>query len=377
MLGQELSEKLIKLESANLKDFTPPNRQQIAYSWDLANLDFPLEMDGCINVDSSEFEYLGSKFNLRICRKTSKSSIGSLGCYLIPIIEEPNYFGSFDFDFDLVLKSTGKRVPGFVKQIGYHTSCFKKGIGAGHSEFFPKDDISQITLSKYQILLFIKPNESLSTFLNSPVDYSSDIYDRMVSQINNKEASNVSFEVDGYKFHALKNFLNATSFFETLLSMTKADEPDQNAPISLKEIKINPETFHQILQWLYTGDIPMIWKPCTLFELYRAADYFLMPNLCDAIVKFITATFCEHNFGQVYEFALRVGNKELEKAVFKKWKENRDKFEATDQIRKLLERNDDSNFFLNLALKMHGSKAQTQSDEALDKFMVLKMIDLK
>ena len=64
----------------------------------------------------------------------------------------------------------------------------------------------------------------------------------------------------------------------------------------------------------------------------------------------------------------------MEKAVFKKWKENREKFEATDQIKKLLERNDDPDFFLKLIMKMHGSK--TLGDEAQDKFMVLKMINL-
>ena len=46
-----------------LKEFKPPNRQPIAFSWDLSSLDFPLERDGCININSSKFDYLGYKFN--------------------------------------------------------------------------------------------------------------------------------------------------------------------------------------------------------------------------------------------------------------------------------------------------------------------------
>ena len=160
------------------------------------------------------------------------------------------------------------------------------------------------------------------------------------------------YEVDGYAFHASKHFLIKNDYFNALINgfFIESDQSKSiDNPISLKDV--NPETFYEILQWLYTCDIPMIWRPSTLFELYRAADYFLMPDLCDAIIKFVTATFCEHNFGQVYEFALKIGNKEL---VFKKWKENREKFEATDQLKELVKRNDDYDFFVHFQLKMQG-----------------------
>ena len=223
-----------------------------------------------------------------------------------------------------------------------------------------------------KILLRIKLKESLSTFLNSPVDHSSDIYDRMVSLVNCKSASNVSFEVNGYIFHAIDHFLVSNDYFKALLtgSFIEANQSKTNTPISLKYIEA--ETFYQILLWRYSGEIPMIWKPSALFELYRTADYFLMKDLCDAIIKFVTATFCEYNFGQVYEFALKIENEELENAVIKKWKENREIFEATDQVKKLLERNEDTEFFLKLVMKL--KVIVTQGDEAEDKYSIIKML---
>ena len=145
----------------------------------------------------------------------------------------------------------------------------KKGFGAGYNDLFPKEDISQKTLSKYRILLFIKPNETLSSFSRYKIDFSTDSYNRLVSQINKEEASNVSFEVDGYAFHASKHFLIKNDYFNALLngSFIESDQSKSiDTPISIKEVK--PETFYQILQWFYTGDIPMNWRPSALFELY-------------------------------------------------------------------------------------------------------------
>ena len=119
----------------------------------------------------------------------------------------------------------------------------------------------------------------------------------------------------------------------------------------------------------------MIWRPSAIFELYRVADYFLMKDLCDAIIKFISSTFCEYNFGQVYEWALEIGNVELEKTVFKKWNENGEKFGATDQIQKLIERNESPDFFMKLLMKMHGVKEQ--GDDSLDKIALIKSIVMK
>ena len=367
--GNEQPSKRVR-DSEKLLEFVPPNRQNIAFSWDLNTLKYPIEKNS-IPIDSPTFKYLGNTYYLRLTRLKSADSIG---CFLRPAEEEPNFFGSFDFEFDLVFKSNDERVTGLVKTVSLYSnecnSTLKSGVGYGGDGFFPKDDISQTTLSQYKILFRIKLNESFSSFSKFPVDHSSVSYNRLVAQINNQNASNVSFDVNGYIFHALKHNLIKTNFFETLLRIMDADESDRNAPISLKEVKINPETFHQILLWLNTGEIPMIWKPPALFELYRAADYFLMKDLCDAIIKFVTATFCEYNFGQVYEFALKIENEDLENAVLKKWKDNREKFEATDQIKKLLKRNEDPEFFLNLSLKVHGI---VSGDEAAqNKFLLLK-----
>ena len=303
--------------TSSLKQFKPLNRQAIAFSWDLATLKYPLEKNGKkADVNSTEFEYLGNSFHLYIQRNIN----GYVGCYLVRTEEEPNFFGSFYYEFDLVLKSDGKRVPGFVKyELRRSTKYFKKGSGRGYINFFPGDDISRPTLSQYQVLIRIKPNEKLSTFSNN--DHSLDIFDQFFSRINYKETSIVSFEVDGYIFQSLKNVL-LSDYFKTLLDgfFTEGTQSKSGIPISIQEVK--PETFYEILRWLHTGDIQMIWKPTSLFELYRTANYFQIQDLCNVIIKFITATFDEYNFGQVYEFANEIANDYLAQAVLSKWKES-------------------------------------------------------
>ena len=353
----------------NPKEFIPPNQQPIAYSWDLDTLDYPLDK----NIKSSIFKYLGRKFLLFIIFGI-KSREGEIACGFQSEVGYKNSIGSFAFKFDLVLKSTGERVSGFYPHLDERFSF--KGEGTlgyvrGYYNFFPRNDISKETLSQYQILIRIKPRETLSEFSNEKIDYySSSIYDKLTSLINNEHVSDVSFQVDGYIFYALKKFLVSSDYFKKLTgsSFTEAENLNKDTPIIIEDVK--PETFYQILQWIYTKEIPMIWKPFELFELYRTAHYFQITDLCDAIVKFITASFNEYNFGLVYEFALQNNNAELEKEVLKKWKGNREKFEATDQIKELVDRNKDSDGCFQLLLKMIG--IESQGDESQDWVSLLK-----
>ena len=86
-------------------------------------------------------------------------------------------------------------------------------------------------------------------------------------------------------------------------------------------------------------------------------------------------TFCEYNFGQVYEWALKIENEELENMVFEVWKEQHQIFNSTNQIKKLIERNNDPNFFLRLVMRMQG--VDSQGDESSDKVEFIKAVGLK
>lgn len=261
----------------------------------------------------------------------------------------------------MTLKSSGSRISGFNShQINKLDFDFKRGSVLTASVFY-QGEIWKESRSLYRIEVRIIPTESLSTFSETLIDQNSNSYKRLISHLNNKLTSDVSFDVDGSILYASTFLLLANDYFKALLNgkfIESAQSKSLDTPIVLREVK--PETFIQILQWLYTGDIPMIWKPSALFELHRTADYFLMDDLCKAIIEFIMGTFCEYNFGQVYEFAVRIGDLELEKAVVKDWKENRALFLATNEIKDLIERNPGDEYLVRLIRSIQG--VDTSSD---------------
>lgn len=142
--------------------------------------------------------------------------------------------------------------------------------------------------------------------------------------------------------------------------------------IELKDIK--PQTFYIVLEWMNTGDILQFFNPSSIFELYRISNIFLIKDLCQSIILFVTENLSENNFGMVYEFAIKIGHDGLRKAVVKKWKKLSCSFIKMNQIKYLLSKNPSDDFFVELALQLQGNES---ADQVQDKAMVLEYLAKK
>ena len=254
--------------------------------------------------------------------------------------DKPVLQGSFNLELQLICKFSDKKVN--INDARSHN------IGAN---IFQEDSI-HLTLDQYKIEISIKSNEDFSTF--SKFDYRSLYTDRYISNTVCKSSRFIILEVGGYIFRALEESLDS-EYFKNLINKNciEAEHARSNIPISIKEA--NPDSVYQVIHWCLRGKIPMLWSINEIFELYRTAKRFLLlDDLCKVIITFISNTICEHNFGQVYEFAFEIENIDLEKLVLIKWKENRVKYETTSQLHELFERNDDLDLRFNLIMKMHG-----------------------
>ena len=231
MLGNSTPETLLKrrkLEKESLSQFTPPNRNILAYRWDLESVHSSFPLQTKVTVESPRFNYLGYDFRLDISFEEYNdhpSGKQYMGCYLKSMENEPNFYGTFDFKFDLVYKSNNQRVDEFdrVDSVGMNSeeSSLKNGGDShwGNCFFYPVELATPEAVSSYYcILVKITQNETLSSFSKSPIDRESEFYRLSMSSVNNKAASTVSFEVDGYIFYASKFMLSFNDYFKALLN---------------------------------------------------------------------------------------------------------------------------------------------------------------
>lgn len=105
--------------------------------------------------------------------------------------------------FDLVFKETGEQVPGFerITRICIINDVMNE-LGFVQDDFFPENDVKEETLKQYQVLLYLDPVDTLSN-----TNRNSFQHQRLISLVNNKHVGDVTFEVDGYVFYILRDFL--------------------------------------------------------------------------------------------------------------------------------------------------------------------------
>lgn len=87
VITEQLS-KRAKIENT-LKEFSPPNRQEVAFKWNLDSISNPIEFSAM----STEFEHLASNFTLNLEGEQAGEEIEKLRCYLMVSDVEPNIFG--------------------------------------------------------------------------------------------------------------------------------------------------------------------------------------------------------------------------------------------------------------------------------------------
>jgi hypothetical protein len=98
---------------------------------------------------------------------------------------------------------------------------------------------------------------------------------------------------------------------------------------------VDVEVFKMIIEWIYTMDIQRLNSLslaifADLERVYVAADMYLLPNLCDSIVKYLESLINQQTFGEIYQIATRIGRKTLEDCVLCSWISNSDGFNKNE-----------------------------------------------
>jgi hypothetical protein len=71
--------------------------------------------------------------------------------------------------------------------------------------------------------------------------------------------------------------------------------------------------------------------------MYVAAENYLIPDLCEAIVMYLKHLVDENNFGDMYKLSKRIGAESLKTAIFQSWMSKSVEFnENGDQIKTLM-----------------------------------------
>ncbi|EYB97892.1 hypothetical protein Y032_0136g1982 [Ancylostoma ceylanicum] len=116
-----------------------------------------------------------------------------------------------------------------------------------------------------------------------------------VSFVNNPELSDIRFTVEGENVYAHRIMLyNASDRFKEMLKI-----PSGNIDIT----DVSHTTFLAMLHYIYTGKIPEL-SIQALCCLYAAAELYLIPALCSAILRDLGRILSPQNAAYIYQFAI-------------------------------------------------------------------------
>jgi hypothetical protein len=175
----------------------------------------------------------------------------------------------------------------------------------------------------------VRIDKTFSDFVEKPASF--EIFNE--SLLFNKTFSNFSFKIGDLVVYALHGILTSRSdYFRAMLegSFKEAQVPmTVEAEVPIQGVDV--DVFKMIIEWLYTMDIRRLnGLSSTLFadleSVYVAADMYLLPDLCDSIVKYLESLINEQTFGEIYQIATRIGSKTLEDCVLRSWISKSDEF---------------------------------------------------
>ncbi|VDK54016.1 unnamed protein product, partial [Cylicostephanus goldi] len=116
-----------------------------------------------------------------------------------------------------------------------------------------------------------------------------------VSFVNNPELSDIRFTVEGENVYAHRIMLyNASERFKELLRTPKGN-------IDITDV--SHSTFLAMLHYIYTGVIPEL-SVQALCCLYAAAEIYVIPALCAAILRDLGRILSPQNAAYIYQFAI-------------------------------------------------------------------------
>jgi hypothetical protein len=182
------------------------------------------------------------------------------------------------------------------------------------------------------LILEVKIGLSFSDLVELPAafdDHGSILFDR--------DSSDISFIVGEAVVYANRKILS--SRYDYFREMMKGSFKEAQVTISSNsEIPIqgvNVGVFKMIIEWIYTMDIQRLNSLslailADLERVYVAADMYLLPNLCDSIVKYLESLINQQTFGEIYQIATRIGRKTLEDCVLCSWISNSDEFNKNE-----------------------------------------------
>ncbi|CAG8561196.1 10736_t:CDS:1 [Ambispora gerdemannii] len=128
------------------------------------------------------------------------------------------------------------------------------------------------------------------------------------SVINNPRYSDIRIICQDDVLYGCRTILAARSeVFDRILFPGRRDP----CPTEISFPDINSSAMKFILEFIYTGSIreEALLKPSDAIDIYHAADYFLLPDLQNCILKVTEEFLKEHD----YRLALKLFNKTIEK----------------------------------------------------------------
>ena len=108
------------------------------------------------------------------------------------------------------------------------------------------------------------------------IDCSGGLSNHLEGVFNNMQTSDVNFNIDGRDFPAHKNILAARS--EVFAAMFK-HPTKENLTNQIKIEDIEPDVFHEMLRFIYTGRVPLKMLETMAASLFIAADKYLLDEL--------------------------------------------------------------------------------------------------
>jgi hypothetical protein len=209
------------------------------------------------------------------------------------------------------------------------------GAEQGFEDWFEVDSIRYHVL-KVKVLYITRTSE----FVEKPIGF-----ECHGSLLFKKICSNLSFLVGDEVIPVLQGILTSRSdYFRAMLegSFKEAQVPmtvESKIPIN----GIDVDVFKMIIEWIYTMDIqrlnnlPSRTLLIDLENVYVAADMYLIPDLCEFIVKYLNLLVTDGNFGEIHQVAKRIGSESLEMDVMRSWISKSDSFNKYDnQIKALI-----------------------------------------
>jgi hypothetical protein len=188
--------------------------------------------------------------------------------------------GKVYFQVDLFKRLDGR----LVRSDKFACVFEQKDVGLGHVDVFDAESIREHVL-KVKVLK-LRP---FSDFVEKPIEFKSAeflLFDKMIS--------NLSFMVGKKAVYVLRSILTSrNAFFRAMLESSFQESQARAVKSKIPIYGVDVEVFKIIIEWIYTMDIKRLndpFSPTLLLDLqsvYLAAETYLLPDLSDAIGKYL------------------------------------------------------------------------------------------